>query len=204
MDELEGEHSRQHMKWSLTHNSGKSTLFSALLKLLDSQSGTISIDGFDTSIIPRNLLRSAIIAIPQDPFILPGPMRFNLDPSGRSTDEVMISALAKSNLLAVTTSRGGLDAELTSSSLSQGEQRLFALAVALVRKWNKDNGVFNGGGILILDEATSGTDAETDGLIQTIIVEEFTGYTVLHISHRHGMMRGVDRVVELENGRIIN
>ncbi|PWY91611.1 P-loop containing nucleoside triphosphate hydrolase protein [Aspergillus sclerotioniger CBS 115572] len=183
--------------------SGKSTLFSALLRLVDTETGTITIDGFDISIIPRNILRSSIIAIPQDLFILPGPIRFNLDPSGRSTDEVLISALAKSNLLAVTTSRGGLDAELSSSTLSQGEQRLFALAVALVRKWNKDNDVCTGGGILILDEATSGTDAETDGLIQMIIEQEFTGYTVLHISHRPGMVRGVDRVVELENGRVV-
>ncbi|RAK99259.1 P-loop containing nucleoside triphosphate hydrolase protein [Aspergillus ibericus CBS 121593] len=184
--------------------SGKSTLFSALLRLVNTENGTMFIDGFDISTIPRNIIRSRIIAIPQDPFILPAAIRSNLDPSGLSTDATLLSALEKANLLAVVTSRGGLDAELTSSSLSQGEQRLFALAVALVRKWNRDNDGPRRGGILILDEATSGTDTETDRLIQTIIEDQFDGYTVVHISHRPDMVKCVDRVIQLENGRVVS
>lgn len=187
-------------------NSGKSTLISALLRLLDPLSGTISIDGMDISTIPRNELRSLVIAIPQDLFLLPGSIRFNLDPTGRATDSTLLLALERCNLLAVVTSRGGLDEELTSASMSQGEQRLFALAVALVRKWNRERhsaGGEGGGGILILDEATSGTDAATHALMQQVVDEEFRGYTVLQISHRPDEIRGVDRMVEMKDGRVV-
>ncbi|PYI35212.1 P-loop containing nucleoside triphosphate hydrolase protein [Aspergillus indologenus CBS 114.80] len=186
--------------------SGKSTLISALLRLLDPLSGTIAIDGLDISTIPRNELRSRVIAIPQDLFLLPGSIRFNLDPTGRAADSTLLSALERCNLLAVVTARGGLDEELTSASLSQGEQRLFALAVALVRKWNRERESAGGegsGGILILDEATSGTDAATHALMQQVVDEEFRGYTVLQISHRPDEIRGVDRVVEMEDGRVV-
>ncbi|KAI2895843.1 hypothetical protein CBS63078_8455 [Aspergillus niger] len=183
--------------------SGKSTLVSALLRLLETQSGTITIDWMDISTIPLDVLRTHIIAIPQDTFLLPGSIRFNLDPTSRSTDTILISALEKSNLLSLTTSRGGLDAELTSTTLSQGEQRLFALAVALVRKWNRDYDGCNCGGILILDEATSGTDAVTDALMQKVIDDVFGRYTVLHVSHRPDMVKGADRVIEMEDGRVV-
>ncbi|OJJ66207.1 hypothetical protein ASPBRDRAFT_49106 [Aspergillus brasiliensis CBS 101740] len=183
--------------------SGKSTLVSTLLRLLETQSGTITIDWVDISTIPLDVLRSRIIAIPQDPFFLPGSIRFNLDPTGGSTDSILLSALEKANLLSLVTSRGGLDAELTSTSLSQGEQRLFALAVALVRKWNRDNDGRDSGGILILDEATSGTDAATDELMQKAISDVFGRYTVLHVSHRPDTVKGAERVIEMENGRIV-
>ncbi|PYH46216.1 P-loop containing nucleoside triphosphate hydrolase protein [Aspergillus saccharolyticus JOP 1030-1] len=186
--------------------SGKSTLISAIMRLIDPQSGTISIDGLDISTISRNVLRSRIIAVPQDPFFLPGSIRFNLDPAGRLADATLISALERCNLLAVATSRGGLDAELTASSLSQGEQRLFGLAAALLRKWDRDHdeGIGSGkGGLLILDEATSGTDAATHGLMQQVVDSEFGGYTVLHISHRTETMGVVNRVVEMADGRIV-
>ncbi|RAH71082.1 P-loop containing nucleoside triphosphate hydrolase protein [Aspergillus aculeatinus CBS 121060] len=186
--------------------SGKSTLISALLRLFDPLSGTISIDGMDISTIPRNELRSRVVAIPQDLFLLPGSIRFNLDPTGRATDSTLLLALERCNLLAVVTSRGGLDDELTSASMSQGEQRLFALAGALVRKWSRERhsaGGEGGGGILILDEATSGTDAATHALMQQVVDEEFRGYTVLQISHRPDEIRGVDRMVEMKDGRVV-
>ncbi|GAA89080.1 hypothetical protein AKAW_07194 [Aspergillus luchuensis IFO 4308] len=183
--------------------SGKSTLVSALLRLIDTQSGTITIDWIDISTVPLDVLRSRIIVIPQDPFLLPGSIRFNLDPTSRSTDPILLSALEKANLLSLVTSRGGLDAELTPTSLSQGEQRLFALAVALVRKWSRDSDARDSGGILILDEATSGTDAVTDALMQKVIDDVFGRYTFLHVSHRPDSVTGADRVIEMENGRIV-
>ncbi|PYH68010.1 uncharacterized protein BO88DRAFT_405908 [Aspergillus vadensis CBS 113365] len=183
--------------------SGKSTLVSALLRLINTQDGTITIDWIDISTVPLGVLRSHIFAIPQDPFLLPGSIRFNLDPTGHSADSILLSALEKTNLLSLVTSRGGLDAELASTSLSQGEQRLFALAVALVRKWTRDSDGRDSGGILILDEATSGTDAVTDALMQKVIGDVFGRFTVLHVSHRPDSVKGADRVIEMENGRIV-
>ncbi|PYH89272.1 P-loop containing nucleoside triphosphate hydrolase protein [Aspergillus ellipticus CBS 707.79] len=165
--------------------SGKSTLLSVILRLVDPQAGTIIIDGIDIATIPRNILRSRIIAIPQEPYIFPGSVRFNLDPTGILPNEVLTSVLEKTNLLTLIDSRGGLDADLASQPLSQGEQRLLPLATALLRKWKRDDDGLGGSeGILILDEATSGTDAGTESFIQGVIEDEFVGYTIIHVSHR--------------------
>ncbi|KAE8387367.1 hypothetical protein BDV23DRAFT_186401 [Aspergillus alliaceus] len=70
---------------SVTYDS-KSTLLSALLCLVDNTTGTISIDGIDIATIPRNVLCSRLIAIPQDPLTIIGTVRFNLDPKGVGPD----------------------------------------------------------------------------------------------------------------------
>ncbi|KAE8352698.1 P-loop containing nucleoside triphosphate hydrolase protein [Aspergillus coremiiformis] len=183
--------------------SGKSTLLSVLLRLLDTTAGTISIDGIDIATIPRNVLRSRLIAIPQDPLTLAGTVRFNLDPTGVVPDDAIISALDKVHLLELIESRGGLGTELTSQPLSQGEQNLFALARALVRKWKKDRDSCGNGGILILDEATSNTDAATEKLMQEVIERQFAGYTIINVTHRMGKLRDAETVLEMEHGRFI-
>ena len=72
-----------------------------------------------------------------------------------------------------------------------------------MRKWSRDGDGRDSGGILILDEATSGTDAVTDALMQKVIDDVFGRYTVLHVSHRPDSVKGADRVIEMENGRIV-
>lgn len=187
-------------------HSGKSTFFSLLLRLLDLKSGIIRIDNIDISIIPRNVLRARLIVIPQDQLpALPGcSIRFHLDPQGIATDAMIMAAVEKVGLLTLVESRGGLDAEdLSSQPLSQGEQKLFALARALVSKWTRDSGNGARGGILILDEFTGSTDAETERLMLDIIEEEFVGYTILLITHQVEAVRGrFDRVLNLVSGRL--
>ena len=92
----------------LTIPSGKSSLLSTLLRLLDLDSGAIIIDGQDLSTIPREIIRTRIIAIPQDPFILSESVRINADPTGLASDETIIAALAKVNLWHIISPRGGL------------------------------------------------------------------------------------------------
>ncbi|KAJ9315863.1 hypothetical protein DTO271D3_3841 [Paecilomyces variotii] len=181
--------------------SGKSTLLSILLRLLqDIKTGTILIDDIDIITIPRDLLRSRLIAIPQDPFILPGSIRFNADPMGTATDEEIISALTKVHLSKLLESRGGggLDADLTEQTLSHGEQQLFALSRAILRR-----GKGGAGRILILDEATSSMDVETDRLIQEVIRTEFSGYTILCVAHRMETIRDSDKIAVLDEGRLV-
>ncbi|KAJ9195019.1 hypothetical protein DTO164E3_7003 [Paecilomyces variotii] len=179
--------------------SGKSTLLSILLRLQDIKTGTILIDDIDIVTIPRNLLRSRLIAIPQDPFILPGSIRFNADPMGTATDEEIISALTKVHLSKLLESRsGGLDADLTEQTLSHGEQQLFALSRAILRR-----GKGGAGRILILDEATSSMDVETDRLIQEVIRTEFSGYTILCVAHRMETIRDSDKIALLDGGRLV-
>lgn len=157
-----------------TLNSGKSSLVLALLRLIDISAGKIIIDGIDISTLSRNLIRERLIAIPQDTFTLPGSVRSNADPEGVATDTEIITALTKIGIWSTLEQRGGLDAILEEQPLSQGQQQLFCLVRAMLRKSK----------ILILDEATSNLDSETDRVAQKVIREEFQGYTVITVAHK--------------------
>ncbi|KAK2871938.1 hypothetical protein FQN49_002683 [Arthroderma sp. PD_2] len=175
--------------------SGKSSLILALLCLLDISDGRIVIDDVDLSTIPRHKVRSQIITIPQDQFILAGSVRLNADPSGTISDGCIQNALEKVHLWSSIESRGGLDRRMDTGSLSAGEQQLFRLAQALLRKDSRK--------ILILDEATSNVDSDTDLLIQKLIREEFKEFTILAIAHRVDTILNYDKVGIFEKGKLV-
>jgi ATP-binding cassette subfamily C (CFTR/MRP) protein 1 len=86
--------------------SGKSTLLLSILRLIELDSGSITIDGLDLSTLPREKIRESLIAIPQDTFVLNDSIRLNVDPSGTVSDEDIIAALEKVQLWNVIKSRG--------------------------------------------------------------------------------------------------
>ncbi|KAH6713295.1 putative multidrug resistance protein, partial [Leptodontidium sp. MPI-SDFR-AT-0119] len=174
--------------------SGKSTLLSVLLRILDMTSGTILIDGVDLKVVPREIIRSRIVTIPQEPFILSGTVRLNADPTSIASDNSIIAALVKFGLWDILSARGGLDAEMAANPLSQGQQQIFCLARAMLKPEAK---------ILVLDEATSNVDAETDRTMQRLIREEFKDFTVLTVSHRMDTIMGSDRIAVLDGGRLV-
>lgn len=159
-------------------SSGKSSLILSLLRLVDLNEGSMAIDGVDISTISRQGIRERLLSIPQDLFTLPGSIRFNADPLGNACDEEVISALKKLGIWETLERRGGLDSVFPGNTLSQGEQQLFGLARALLRK--------NQSRILILDEATSSVDSETDLVMQNVIKEEFCQHTIISVAHRVG------------------
>jgi ATP-binding cassette subfamily C (CFTR/MRP) protein 1 len=186
-------HLHRHLPPSNLLHSGKSSLLAALLRLLDIESGTISIDGIDLRSVPRDILRECIIAIPQDLFILTGTIRLNADPSSKRTDEEIINALVKVKLWPIIETRGGLECDLNEHPLSQGQQQLFSLARAMLRKSK----------ILILDEATSNVDVDTDTLMQQVIQDEFRDHTIITVAHRLNTIMNADRVAVLEGGKLV-
>ncbi|KUJ13347.1 putative multidrug resistance protein [Mollisia scopiformis] len=173
--------------------SGKSSLLSTLLRFLDLDSGTIIIDGYDTRFVPRNLIRTRLTAIPQDPFIMNSSIRANIDHSLLIPDTQLIATLEKVDLWSVIEARGGLDAVATAQPLSQGQQQLFCLARAMLSKTS----------ILILDEATSSVDMETEKKIRKVVEEEFQGRTVITVAHRIEAILDGDIVAVLDAGQLV-
>ncbi|KAK2037213.1 multidrug resistance-like protein [Colletotrichum somersetense] len=177
--------------------SGKSSLLLALLRLLPLSSGTISIDGVPLHSLPLLPLRSALIAITQDQFVLPGTVRQNLDPVGAVSDDdaIVEAALARLGLWETVRESGGLDAEFAEEALSHGQRQLFFLARAILRK--------DVGRVVLLDEATSSVDAHTEKTVKDLIREEFKDHTVIAIAHRLDTVADFDRVVVLDEGRVV-
>lgn len=102
------------------------------------------IDGLDIASVPRDLVRSRIVGVVEEPFFFPGSVRHNLDPRGTSTDAQITQALVDTNIWALF-EKGGLDAELVKEQLSHGQRQLFSIARALLRDAK----------VYIFDEASS-------------------------------------------------
>lgn len=151
----------------------------------------------------KGFLRSRITTIPQECIELAASVRVNLDPydepglSHRLTDDTLENILIRVGLLDVVKSRGGLDASLESMALSPGQTQLLCLARAiLVREYTRAR-------IVLIDEATSSTDAETDKRLQAIMAKEFANCTVITVTHRQHSLAFADVIVEMADGQIV-
>ncbi|GMG15993.1 unnamed protein product [Aspergillus oryzae] len=125
--------------------SGKTSLFMAILQMIDIQCGSILVDGTCLSDLDPEVVRSRVNVIPQEPFFLPETVRYNLDPHAKVTDDRLELAIQKVGLWDRVSGNGGLNMQLNPSTWSSGERQLLALARALVRD----------SPLLLLDEAAS-------------------------------------------------
>ncbi|KAF9164997.1 Canalicular multispecific organic anion transporter 2 [Actinomortierella ambigua] len=160
------------------------------------EGGAIVIDGVDISTIGLNDLRRHLSIIPQEPILFAGTLRENLDPFGERLDVDLWEALERAHLKShVSTLPGGLWSVVAQGgeNFSMGQRSLICLARALLRKTK----------ILVLDEATSSVDVQTDELIQQTIRTEFKDRTILTIAHRIKTVMDYDKILVLENGRVV-
>ncbi|KAF4511732.1 hypothetical protein G6O67_003504 [Ophiocordyceps sinensis] len=198
----------QHVSIVGRTGSGKSSLILTLLRLLDLESGSITIDGVDVSRVSRQLVRSRIITVPQDPVELPGSVKSNLAmqaldeailaADALATDDDMQRVLARVGLWRLVTTRGGLDGELDNVGLSGGQKQLFSLARALLAVKSRKLT----GGIVLMDEPTSSVDEVTEARVRAIIKESLSAFTVITVSHRQDA-ESTDAVVYMAFGEVV-
>ncbi|KZO93694.1 ATP-binding cassette transporter [Calocera viscosa TUFC12733] len=178
--------------------SGKSSLTLSLLRMIPT-TGAIYFDGLSTNEINLDALRTNLTIIPQDPTLMSGTLRSNLDPFSQHDDHMLNDALRAAGLFRLQTEGSedaiSLDSTVASggSNFSVGQRQIIALARAIVR----------GAKVLILDEATASVDAETDNAIQASIRSELKYATLITIAHRLQTISDYDKIMVLDAGKLV-
>jgi ATP-binding cassette subfamily B multidrug efflux pump len=182
--------------------AGKSTLVNLTLRMFDVASGAIRIDGQDLRAVTQASLRRAIGVVGQDTSLLHRSVRENIK-YGRhgASDAEMIEAAKRASVHEVILEledpegRRGYDAHVGERGvkLSGGQRQRIALARVILKD----------APILVLDEATSALDSEVEAEIQDALYRVMQGKTVIAIAHRLSTIARMDRIVVLEQGRIV-
>lgn len=177
--------------------AGKSTFVSLLLRLYEPTQGHILLDERDNLSIPISALRSQMAIVPQDIFLFGGTIRENIayGKTGAS-EEMIIEAARKANAWEfVSQFPEGLDTLVgeRGTQLSGGQRQRIAIARAVLKDPK----------ILILDEATSSLDSESERLVQDALEKLMKGRTSIVIAHRLSTIRQADNILVMDKGRII-
>jgi ATP-binding cassette subfamily B protein len=176
--------------------AGKSTIIRLILRFYDARSGRVTVDGVDVRDLSYTSLRGAIGYVSQDVFLFHGTVRENvaygrMDATQEEIEEAARLAEAHDFILELPQGYDTVVGE-RGQKLSGGQRQRLSLARAILRD----------PAILVLDEATSAVDNETEAAIQRSLAHVSHGRTVVVIAHRLSTVRDADRIWVLESGQI--
>jgi len=177
--------------------AGKSTIFHLILRFYDPTSGRVTFDGVDIAKTDPRDLRRHIALVPQEAAIFASSVRENIafgkpDASDAEIERAADMAAATEFIRRMPQGFGTLIGE-RGVTLSGGQRQRIAIARAILRN----------APLLLLDEATSSLDAESETLVQQALEHSMEGRTTLVIAHRLATVLSCDRILVLENGRIV-
>ncbi|CEJ81259.1 hypothetical protein VHEMI01398 [[Torrubiella] hemipterigena] len=183
--------------------SGKSSIVLTLLHFLH-HTGGVTIDGVDIRNVPRQQLRQVITTMPQDHVDIPGTVRNNVVPleimstatPSAEEDKELIEVLTKVGLWDHISSQGGLDESITKMALSAGQRQLMSLARAMVHHQR------SGSKIIVMDEATSNMDYQTDTTMHEVMETAFADCTRIVVTHRNTVLSRCHLLARMEDGRL--
>jgi ATP-binding cassette subfamily B protein len=177
--------------------SGKTTIIKLINRLYDIQEGELSIDGVPVQEYGLEALRSRVSTVPQDPFIFTGTVAENISMHNKDISKEEIEEAARrvnaDHFVRQLPDQYDENVLEEGKRLSVGQKQLVSFARGIVRKPS----------ILILDEATSNIDSETEKLIEEATGKIMEGRTAIIIAHRLSTIQKVDRILVLRRGRLV-
>lgn len=176
--------------------SGKSTLLSAILRLVELSEGSIHIDGINIRHVPLHLLRSHIAIIPQEPILLTGTIKENIDPYCTISDDEIWKVLDRVHLASKIKEMlpEGLSSYVAEASevFTVTERQLLCIARAIIVNSK----------VVILDEPKEFLDTESEALVESVLDENFKDSTVLVLATRFRLIVQLSRIIVMERGKI--
>lgn len=177
--------------------AGKSTLAKLVARFYDPGEGSVKVDGHDLRAVTMDSLRSQMGYVPQEAYLFSGTIADNIafGAPDASREEIEAAALAAGAMSFIESLPNGMDTEVGERGvqLSAGQRQLVAFARAIAADPR----------ILVLDEATSNVDIHTELAIEAGLRRLLAGRTAIVIAHRLSTIREADRIVVLENGRVV-
>jgi ABC-type multidrug transport system fused ATPase/permease subunit len=177
--------------------SGKSSLVSLTDRFYEVENGTVTVDGHDVRSVTQDSLRRQIAIVPQDPVLFTGTIEENIkygNPNATHDEVVEVSkTVGAHSFISRLEKEYDTPVGQRGMSLSAGQRQLVCLARAVIADPR----------ILILDEATSNVDTHTERIMQRALRKLTRGRTCLTIAHRLSTVTGADRIIVLDQGRIV-
>jgi ABC-type multidrug transport system fused ATPase/permease subunit len=170
--------------------SGKSSLALSLFRIIEASEGSISIDDVNINEIGLHKLRQAITIIPQEPCLFEGTLRYNIDPTGKYTDEEIETVMKRFSY--ENEMQLDMNINVNGNNLSVGQKQIVCFIRAVLRNSK----------VMVIDEGTASIDYKNEEIILKELINAMKDSTVIVIAHRIKTVMKCDKVLVLHNGKV--